>query len=229
MTNRRLPAQASWAALIAVAILALFTAGAGASTPEDERQGAAVLEELESGKLSCADAGDEDFERVGEYVMGRMLGSPGSHDAMDEVMSRMMGSGSEGRVHEVMGRRYASCGGGRLPTGFGRMMGAFNAMGMMGGGIMGGLAQGGRSYRPHGSMMGGDPNGSTADDGDFSGPSAAAMIGMMAILIGVVSAAVFFLARRRPRGAPLDTLAQRFARGELNAEDYQERKRLLGG
>ncbi len=231
MTNRSFPARASWVALIAVAALSLSAANASATTVEDEKQGAAVLQEFESGKLSCADASDENFERVGEYVMGRMLGSPGSHDAMDEVMSRMMGSGSESRVHEAMGRRFADCGGGQLPAGFGRMMGAVNAMGMMGGGMMGGLAQGGRSYGSSSSMMDGywNWNESAANDENFNGPSAAAMIGMMAVLIGAVAVAVLFLARRRPGGGPLDTLEQRFARGELSAEEYQERKRLLGG
>lgn len=187
-----------------------------------------VLSEFESGKLQCNDASAEDFERVGEYVMGRMLGSTNSHEAMDELMSRMMGSDDEPQIHEAMGRRFTGCGGGQLPSGFSRMMGAFNAMGLMGDGMMGGLAQGGRPYGASGSMMGGYWNESSAGDDDFNGPSAAAMIGMMAVLIAAVAIAVFWLTRRRQRG-PLDTLRQRYTSGELSAEDYEERKRLLGG
>ena len=36
------------------------------------------------------------------------------------------------------------------------------------------------------------------------------------------------MARRHP-GRPLDTLKRQFAKGELTAEEYQERKRLLEG
>jgi hypothetical protein len=229
MNSRSLPARTWLIVLVTAGLLALVPGVAAASTAQEEQEGSQVLGEFEAGKLSCADAGAEDFERVGEYVMGRMLGSTNSHEAMDEVMSRMMGSDNEPQIHEAMGRRFTGCGGGQLPAGFGRMMGAFNAMGAMGGGMMGGLAQGGRSYGPSGSMMGGYWNESAANDEDFDGPSAGAMIGMMAVLIGAVAVAVLFLARRRPGGGPLDTLEQRYARGELSAEEYQERKRLLGG
>ena len=202
---------------------------AGASVTQEEQTGSRVLGELESGKLRCAEVSGSDFDHVGEYVMGRMFGSPRAHEAMNNMMSTMMGPDSEQQMHEAMGRRFAGCGGGQLPAGFGRMMGAVNAMGMMGGGMMGGANQGGRSYGGYGSMMGGYGNESAANDEDFNGPSAGAMIGMMAVLIGAIAVAVLFLARRRPGGGPLDTLEQRYARGELSAEEYQERKRLLGG
>jgi uncharacterized membrane protein len=186
------------------------------------------VRELESGKLKCSDASAADFELVGEYVMGRMFGSPSQHEAMNQMMSRMMGAPGEESVHQAMGRRFSGCGGGQLPAGFGRMMGAVNAMGVMGGGIMGGTAQGGRSYDGPGSMMGGYGSSTNTNDEGFDGPSAAAMVGMMAVLIGAVALGLFLLARRHPSG-PLDTLKRRLAKGELTAEEYQERKRLLEG
>ncbi|MEX2106181.1 MAG: SHOCT domain-containing protein [Solirubrobacterales bacterium] len=227
MNSRSLVARTWLVALVTAGLLALIPGVAAASTAQEEREGSQILSEFESGKLQCNDASDDDFERVGEYVMGRMLGSTNSHEAMDEAMSRMMGSESEPQIHEAMGRRFTGCGGGQLPPDFGRMMGAFNAIGMMGGGMMGGLAQGGR-YGPSGSMMGGYWSESSADDDDFDGPSAAAMIGMMAVLIGAVAVAVLWFSRRRPHG-PLDTLKQRYAAGELTNEEYEERRRLLGG
>lgn len=181
----------------------LTSVAASAAPAQVERQGSQVVRELESGKLRCGEASADDFERVGEYVMGRMLGPGSDHAAMDEMMSRMTGAGSEARIHGAMGRRFAGCGGGQLPAGFGRMMGAVNAIGMMGG---------------YGSE-------SSADD-DFDGPSAAATIGMMAVLIGGVAVALLWIGRRRP-GGPLDILDQRYARGELSAEAYRERRGLL--
>ncbi|HET9152512.1 MAG TPA: SHOCT domain-containing protein [Solirubrobacterales bacterium] len=128
----------------------------------------------------------------------------------------------------AMGRRFSGCGGGQLRQGFGQMMGAVNAMGMMGGGMMGGVQGDGRSYG--GSMMGGGYGYSSSNQNDegFDGPSAGAMIGMMAVLIGAVALALFLLARWRP-GGPLETLKRRYASGELSAEEFQERKRLLAG
>lgn len=200
---------------------------AGASVGQEEQAGSQVLRELESGKLRCAEASGSDFDHIGEYVMGRMFDSPQGHEAMNNLMSRMMGSRGEQAMHEAMGRRFAGCGGGRIPGGFGRMMGAVNAMGMMGGGMMGGGMMGGGpgfgSYgNGPGSMMGGYGSSASANDEGFDGPSAAAMVGMMAVLIGAVALALFLLARRHP-GGPLDTLERRFAKGELTAEEYQER------
>jgi hypothetical protein len=218
------------AATIACLALTVTLAGAGvaSATPQEERQGSQILSELESGNLECSEASPSDFELVGEYAMGRMFGSPSQHEAMNQIMSRMMGARGEERVHEAMGRRFSGCGGGQLPAGFGRMMGAVNALGMMGGGMMGGANRSERFYGGPGSMMGGYGSPTNTNDDDFDGPSAAAMVGMMAVLIGAVALALFLLARRRPSG-PLDTLERRYAKGELSAEEYQERKRLLEG
>lgn len=194
-------------ALLLLAIV-LVPAGLASATPREERQGSQILKELESGKLKCSDASGPDFELVGEYAMGRMFGSPAQHEAMNQMMSRMMGARGEKGVHEAMGRRFSSCGGGQLPPGFGQMMGAVNAMGMMGG------------YAYNAA--------SNESDEDFDGPSAGAMVGMMAVLIAAVALALFLLARWRP-GGPLETLKRRHAKGELSAEEYQERRRLLEG
>jgi hypothetical protein len=197
-----------YCSLAAILISVLLSAPSASATPQEEAQGSQILSELESGKLRCSEASAADFELAGEYAMGRMFGSPSQHEAMNQMMSRMMGARGEERVHEAMGRRFSGCGGGQLPAGYGRMMGAVNAMGMMGG-------------------YGYGFSTNTNDEG-FDGPSAAAMVGMMAVLISAVALAVLLLARRRP-GGPLDTLKRRYAKGELSAEEYQERKRLLEG
>lgn len=205
--NRAPRSKSAWSS-IAVVIGLLVCAPLAGATPREERQGSQILQKLESGRLECSDAGASDFELVGEYAMGRMFGSPAQHEAMNQMMSRMMGSRGEESVHEAMGRRFSGCGGGQLPPGFGQMMGAVNAMGMMGG------------YGYNAT--------SNENDRDFDGPSAGAMIGMMAVLIAAVGLALFLLARWRP-GGPQETLERRYAKGELSAEEYQERRRLLEG
>jgi hypothetical protein len=84
-------------------------------------------------------------------------------------------------------------------------------------------------YGSPGWMMGGYAYNAAGDgDDDFDGPSAGAMVGMMAVLIAAVGLALFLLARWRP-GSPQETLRRRYAEGELSTEEYQEHRRLLEG
>lgn len=220
-----------------VAVFACLTLGAWGvpaglanATPQEERQGSQILRGLEAGTLECGDAKASDFELVGEYAMGRMFGSSAQHEAMNQMMTLMMGGRGEERVHEAMGRRFSGCGGGQLPAGFGQMMGAVNAMGMMGGDMMGGGPGQSGPYGGPGSMMGSDGYNTASNENgeDFDGPSAGAMVGMMAVVIAAVALALFLLARWRP-GGPQETLKRRYAKGELSADEYQERRHLLEG
>ena len=85
--------------------------------------------------------------------------------------------------------------------------------------------QGGPSYGPH--MWGGGP-------WMFVGPL------MMIVFIAAVVAVVVLMVRwlgasghgtaphPPPGGTPLDILKERFARGEIDKEDFEERRRVLG-
>jgi hypothetical protein len=214
--------------LIACLALAAFlmSVAPAEATPHEERQGSLLLGELESRQLKCSEASAADFELVGEYAMGRAFASPAQHEAMNQMMARMMGSRGEEAVHEAMGRRFSGCGGGHLPLGFGQMMGAVNAMGVMGGDMMGGNLPGRSALGAPGSMMG-DYAFNGNDEGS-DGPTAGAMVGMMAVLVGAAALALLLLIRWRP-GDPLKTLGRRYATGELSAEEYEERRRLLEG
>lgn len=210
---------------LSLAILASLAAPASASS---ESRGAQLYQQLSSTGKSCAGLNSADLEAIGEFQMGRMAGSPQAHEAVNRMMAATMGPRGEARMHELMGRRLAGCPGGGLPAGFGQMMGA---MGIVGGapGVIGAPGQGGRGvYGAPGSMMGGySAEGSRGDDDE--GPTAGAMVGMMAVLIAAVALAAFLLRRRRRSPGPLELLQQRLARGELSAEQYQERKQLLEG
>ncbi len=222
-------ARFAWPWLLGLAVVVgvlVLPSLAGASVTQEEQAGSRVLGELESGKLRCAEVSGSDFDHVGEYVMGRMFGSPRAHEAMNNMMSTMMGPGSEQQMHEAMGRRFAGCGGGRLPASFGRMMGAVNAMGMMGGGMMGGFGSGGRAGGP-GGMMGGFWSGGEGNDSS-DGPSAAVMIAMLVVLLVVMAAVLGWSVLRLRRGAPAEILKRRYAAGELNSEEYRELRDGLG-
>jgi uncharacterized membrane protein len=190
-----------------------------ASIASEEQQGAQILRAVDSSQRSCGSLSNTDFEHVGDYVMGRMLGSTQAHEQMDSLMQRMMGQSATDRMHVVMGRRFSRCGDGSTPGGFGGMMGV---MGMMGG----------SSYGGSGSMMGGFRTSGGSGDGDDFGTAGWVMVALMVVLIGLgVAAFALWRPGRRPSGtAPLDVLGARYARGEIEKDEYEQRRSaLLGG
>lgn len=195
---------------------------ASASVEKEEQQGARVLSELNAGSLRCSEAGASEFEHVGEYVMGRMMGSPEAHESMNSLMARMMGSANEEQVHEVMGRRFAGCGNPAFPARFGETMGA---MGMMTGGFGPGS----------GAMMGGDSGsgymmGGSGSSNDHDNLSAAwILLAALGLIIGATATALI-VRSRLPRAAvanPRDALDLRLAHGEISADEYRRQRKLL--
>lgn len=178
----------------------------------------------------CKQLGTQDFNRIGERVMGRMLGSPQAHESMDRLMAQMMGPGNERRMHVLMGQRFTGCGSSALPGGYAGMMGGMGmmgAMGMMGGGSAGDRGAQGPGHSYGAGMMGfdGGRGGSRDDDAPLGW-----MIAMMVVLVLAAGAAIYLIARSsRRRADPGQLLAQRFARGEIDAEEYRRRNELLGG
>lgn len=119
-------------------------------TAREEAEGKAIWEQMQSKKTSCADLTDENYEALGEYFMGLMVGD--AHAAMNAMMVRMMGEEGEAQMHVLMGKRLSGC----VPdanaplalgSGFG-MMGGAGMMSMMMGG---GLRSGGLGMMPWGT------------------------------------------------------------------------------
>ena len=230
------------AAALAIGIMLLSApAPTLASEASEERQGERILREVDSGDRGCASLDAEDYELVGEYAMGRMLGSPAAHESMDRMMASMMGQGGLDQMHLFMGRRFTGCGGGSVPPGFGGMMGRFGGMmGMMAGGFGPGPGgpgalgpgPGGGPGGPPG-MMGGDGYFDRNGDGDDWGAAAVVMIVLMVLLL---AAAVAVLVAWRPwrhgpgQGTtPLQVLDERLARGEIDVDEYRRRREILVG
>ena len=210
----------------AALLVSLIVAGfAFAQANSEEAQGSQLLQQLQQGQKSCSQVTASDFELIGEAWMGRVLGSPQAHQAMNQLMSSMMGSSGEQQMHEFMGRRASSCGGGTAPPGFAAMMGRMGLMDAYQGGT--GMMGGQSSNGGYGGMMGGSQN--SQNGNDDNGISAGAMVGMMAVpIIAIALALLIFKPWRRPGNAQ-ESLDRRFASGELSAEEYRERKKLLEG
>jgi hypothetical protein len=229
--RRRWARGISLAAVLALASALAPAAATAASVRAEEQQGASLLRQFEAGGQSCRSLSTDQFERIGEYVMGRMLGSTSLHEAMNEQMAQTMGKRGEERMHVFMGQRFTGCARGRVPAGFGSMMGMMGSfMAGGGGGIRGGGAGG------SGGMMGSNGNGfgssntrASADDG-WSGADTV-MVTLMGLLIALVAGglAVTRPWRRSSGQTPLEILQARYARGELEHEEYERRQKALGG
>lgn len=73
-------------------------------------------------------------------------------------------------------------------------------------------------------------------DGDFSGGDWALMVVMMLVMLGALAAAVWLIVRplgiwagsKANRDLALDELRGRYARGEIDHEEFERRKQQLG-
>nr|MBI5455976.1 hypothetical protein [Candidatus Levybacteria bacterium] len=111
-------------------------------TTREEAEGKAIWEKLQARQVDCKNLTNDNFEVLGEYFMGKMVGS--SHEVMNNMMVRMMGEEGEKQMHTAMGKKNSGCdtsaqlsqngigfmpmmwmmgGGANSMTGFGNVMG----------------------------------------------------------------------------------------------------------
>lgn len=160
------------------------------------------------GDIRCDDVTEEQFEALGDAVMQAMIGDDEAHEVMDNMMG---GDGSESlrSMHIAMGQRYLGC-----------AQGQFGTMGMMGGmmSMMGALRGG------DGSMM-----------GNLYGPWGMAGIGGIGMLlfwaiaiVGIVLLIKWLVGQQNMQSkgkSALDILKERYAKGEINKEEFEARKK----
>ena len=68
-----------------------------------------MLNNLTDNTISCPQLNDVDFEKIGEYFMGKSIGNIQRHISMNEMMKRMMGENGEEQAHQAMGKRLSGC------------------------------------------------------------------------------------------------------------------------
>jgi hypothetical protein len=186
-----LPARASARRLTAVAAvsIALVTLGAvpAWSAITAQQPGATLLAQIQNGRISCSSLSSSDLVLMGEYDMGRIMGSTTEYNAMNGQMQATAGAKGEQLAYRFMGERLGGCATGNGPVAFGTMMG------MMGNSEMG--ASYGSAY-PAGnygsSMMGGSGSGT---GGTSVGVIAAIVLGAL-VLLALVA---LIVTRRTPR------------------------------
>jgi len=136
-------------------------------------------------------------------------------------------------MHVVMGKRMSGCvGDGTLPMGNAGMMMPMMGM-MMGNGMMGG------SWNNASQMMGGWSNGAAPDTmssmmgygfNSFAPFGMIFMILWWVLIIAGIVALVRWISRSSGTNGgqtPLDILKERYAKGEINKAEFEERKKDL--
>ena len=181
-------------------------------TAQREAQGKVLWESLQTKELGCENLLDEDFHALGMYVMGLMAGD--SHEAMDAMMTQMMGEEGEDQMHIAMGKRMSNCeSDAPLPQN------------MMGGGIMG-MNMMGEGGNP---MMG---SFSTNPMGIFGWSFGWVF---MILFWGLIILGIIVLIRwianqgkNQDQGkSALDILKERYAKGEIDKKEFEEKKKDL--
>lgn len=185
-------------------------------TAREEAEGKAVWEKLQAKELTCKDLSDDNFGTLGEYFMGQMMGT--SHEAMNNMMIQMMGEQGEKQMHVAMGKRLSGCDtSAAIPS---RSVGFMPMMQMM----MGGWSSPSGSNQSNNSMM----NFGFTPFGGFGWIFM--ILWWLLIIVGIV-VLVRWLSGQFQGGASrksaLDILKDRYAKGEIDKKEFEEKKKDL--
>lgn len=74
---------------------------------DEEQEGKAIWENISAKTTNCTTLTDDQFEKVGEFFMGRMAGD--AHESMNTMMKQMLGREGEEQMHITMGKRMSGC------------------------------------------------------------------------------------------------------------------------
>ena len=74
----------------------------------EEQQGQMIYDQLQSKQTTCSALEDDEFELLGDFFMGRMMGES-AHGIMDEQMAQYMGDAANTQVHVALGKRLSGC------------------------------------------------------------------------------------------------------------------------
>lgn len=184
------------------------------STAADEAAGKAIFDKLQAKTTECKDLSDDDFDVLGDYYMGQMAGS--SHQAMDKMMAWRLGDDGERQMHITMGKRLSGC---DTNAAYPNQVSGFWPM--MGGG-----------GHP---MMGYNWDNMMNGFWGYNWFGVAMMIVFWILIIaGIVWLVRYLGGSSNVAGintgrekSPLDILKERYAKGEIKKEEFEEKKKDL--
>jgi hypothetical protein len=95
------------APLLALALSVTLAAPALADNVTAEQAlGGQILAQVQHGKLNPRSLAGAQYQDLGEYLMGRALGSTQLHRRMNTLMDEMMGPNASDQMHIYLGKRY---------------------------------------------------------------------------------------------------------------------------
>ena len=188
-------------------------------TAREEQEGKELWDKLQAKEIACENLNDEHYGVLGEYFMGQMSGD--SHAAMNAMMIQAHGEDGEEQIHIVMGKRLSGCDtAAAFPTISGGWMPMMN---MMWGGWSSPL-DGNNSIN---NMM-------NFGFGPFGGFGWIFMVLWWVLIIAGIVALIKWLTSQS-RGtnnhekSALDVLKERYAKGEMNRDEFEAKKKDLQG
>lgn len=193
--------------------------GSESYTAHQEAEGKIVWEKLQAKQIQCSDLSDDDFEVLGEYFMGQMTGP--SHEAMNNMMIQMMDEKGEKQMHIVMGKRLSGCDtSATFPS---KGVGFMPMMNMMWGGWS--------------SPFGSNSTNNLINFGfKLLGGLGWIFIILMILwgilpIVGIVALIKWLTNRSRTTHhygkSPLEILKERYAKGEIDKEEFEDKKKDL--
>lgn len=171
-------------------------------TIREEAEGKDLWAKLRGKQVSCEALSDEEFGVLGEYFMGQMTGT--AHPAMNAMMIQMHGEEGEEQIHVAMGKRLSGC----------DTAAALPAVGA--------------GWMPMMNMM----TGGWSAGWGFGAFGLVFMILWWALIITGIAALVRWLTSQsrgsHGHGKPsLEILQERYARGEIDKKEFEEKKKDL--
>jgi hypothetical protein len=97
--------------------LMLVSAAPAWSAASGQQQGAALLAQIQNGQTSCSKLSASNLELMGEYDMGRIMGSTAAYNAMNAQMQTITGASGEQLAYRFMGELLGGCATGNGPVG----------------------------------------------------------------------------------------------------------------
>lgn len=166
-------------------------------TAQEEAEGKIVWNKLQTKQLDCKNLTNDDFDVLGEYFMGQSIGNTARHVFMNQMMKNMMGEKGETQIHITLGKRSSGCNT-NTPLSTG-----YNFVPMMGG--WGGFGLG------------------------WLIMIVFMILFWLLIILGVVALVryLFKTSGGREEKSSLEILKERYAKGEINKKEFEEKKKDL--
>ena len=218
---------------VAVFVAALFGTGALAFAASQDPAivaGQQLWSQLQAKQIQCSQLSETNFDNLGDYFMEQMMGS--SHQAMEQTIINQYGQAGLDQMHVAMGERLSGCN----PN-------AAYPAGMMGYGMMGGY---GYNYYnngvsstpqqnniPYFNMMGYGGYGPMMGYGYADPLGWVFMLLFWVLLVIAIVVLVRWLGGGRHHGwhehnrSALDVLKERYAKGEIDRKEFEEKKKDL--